>query len=85
MYHWINDDWVIDENDQLIDDKIIVKAIRQGTLCNDSDSDQKCFYNFRDKYMNLPYLAYNIWLEKQSDRTEGLLSFIQWLPPFIAI
>lgn len=85
LYHWINNDWVIDEKDQLIDDKIIVKAIRQGTLCNDSDSDQKCFYNFRDKYRNLPYLAYNIGLEKQSNRTEWLLSFLQWLPPIIAI
>jgi hypothetical protein len=54
-------------------------------LCSNTDSDQKCFYNFRDKYRNLPYLAYNIWLEKQANRSEGLLHFLQDLSPAIAI
>lgn len=85
LYHWINDDWIVEKENPLIDDKIIVKAIRQWTLCNASDSDQKCFYNFREKYRNLPYLAYNIWLEKQANRTDGLRNFLHDLPSIIAI
>jgi hypothetical protein len=33
----------------------------------------------------LPYLAYKIWLEIQTNRTNGLLEFLQDLPPAIAI
>ena len=47
--------------------------------------DQKCLYNFREKYRNLPYLAYRIWLESKWSRTSGLLEFLKDLPPAIAI
>ena len=85
LYHRINDDGLVDKQSSLVDDEIIVNTIKQATLCSNTDSDQKCFYNFRDKYRNLPYLAYNIWLEKQANRSEGLLRFLQDLPPAIAI
>ena len=69
----------------LIDDDVIVKTIKESTLCSDTQDDQECFYNFREKYRNLPYLAYKIWLENQNNRTEWLLEFLQDLPPAIAI
>jgi hypothetical protein len=47
-----------------------MKAIRESSLCNSSDTNQKCFYDFRDKYRNIPYLAYKVGLEKQANRTE---------------
>ena len=84
LYHWINNEWT-DNKNALIDDNVIIKAIRQSALCNASDSDQKCFYSFRDKYRNLPYLAYNIGLEKQANRDLWLLNFLQNLPPIISI
>jgi len=81
LYHWVS--WW--DESSLIDDDIIVEAIRNSALCNDSDSNQKCFYDFRDKYRNIPYLAYKVALEKQANRRDGLLSFLRDLPPAIAI
>ena len=80
LYHWINKDLTT----KLIDDNIIVKAIKDSASC-ENVSEQTCFYNFREKYRNLPYLAYKIWMEKQSNRTKWLLEFLQDLPPAIAI
>ena len=81
LYHWVTGD----SESSLIDDEIIVKAIRDSALCNKSDTNQKCFYDFRDKYRNIPYLAYKVALEKQANRTEWLLNFLRDLPPAIAI
>ena len=81
LYHWVS--W---ENEtSLIDDDIIENAIRESALCNSSDTKQKCFYDFRDKYRDIPYLAYRVGLEKQANRTDWLLSFLRDLPPAIAI
>ena len=85
LYHRISDDWVLSGDTELIDDDVIVSTIKRVTLCQDEDSTQECFYNFREKYRNLPYLAYNVWLEIQEDRTAGLYGFLQDLPPAIAI
>ena len=84
LYHWINGDLSWENVGQLIDDTVIEKAIKDS-VCENNDLDQKCFYDFRDKYRNLPYLAYKIWLENQRDRTKWLLEFLQDLPPAIAI
>lgn len=81
LYHWV--DW--SNESSLIDDNIIAEAIRNSSLCNESDTPQKCFYDFRDKYRNIPYLAYKVALEKQGNRTEWLLNFLRDLPPAIAI
>jgi len=81
LYHWV--EWWNETT--LIDDDIIVKAIRESALCNTSDTNQKCFYDFRDKYRDIPYLAYKVGLEKQANRTDWLLSFLRDLPPAIAI
>jgi hypothetical protein len=81
LYNWVY--WWADTS--LIDDDIIIKAIRDSALCNNSDSNQKCFYDFRNKYRDIPYLAYKVGLEKQADRTDWLLSFLRDLPPAIAI
>ena len=81
LYHWIL--WW--NTTTLIDDNIIVKAIKDSALCNSTTSNQKCFYDFRDKYRNIPYLAYKVALEKQANRTDWLLNFLRDLPPAIAI
>ena len=84
LYHWINW-WGIGQNiGQLVDDSVIEKAIKNSALCR-WELDQKCLYNFREKYRNLPYLAYRIWLESKWSRTSGLLEFLKDLPPAIAI
>ncbi len=83
LYHWINGDEIGIDMNQLIDNSIIEKAIKKSASCK--ELNQKCLYNFREKYRDLPYLAYRIWLENQTNRTAGLLEFLQDLPPAIAI
>jgi len=89
LYHWINDDWVIWEDSPLIDDEVILKTIKDSALCSSSEAEQKCFYNFREKYRNLPYLAYQIGMENyqwgNNARTEWLHDFLKTLPSAIAI
>ena len=85
LYHWINGDLNDENGDVLIDDNVIIKTIKESALCPKDITDQECFYNFREKYRNLPYLAYKIWLEKQNNRTKWLLEFLQELPPALAI
>ena len=83
LYHRIKWDSMDKNNANLIDDDIIIKTIKESATC--TEDDEKCFYNFRDKYRNLPYLAYKIWLQNQNNRTKLLLEFLQDLPPAIAI
>jgi hypothetical protein len=89
LYHWINDDWVLWEDSPLIDDEVILKTIKDSALCSSSEAEQKCFYNFREKYRNLPYLAYQIGMENyqwgNNARTEWLHDFLKTLPSAIAI
>ena len=84
LYHWINGDSTTKNATQLINDDIIVKVIKDSASC-ENVTEQTCFYNFREKYRNLPYLAYKIWMENQDNRTKWLLEFLQDLPPAIAI
>lgn len=83
IYKWINGE--LENHTSLIDEDIIVETIRENALCDVSTSNSECFYNFREKYRDLPYLAYKIWLEHQSNRTQWLLEFLQDLPSVIAI
>lgn len=86
LYHWIKDDGIVEESEQLVDDAIIVKTIRQIASCDEKTKlAQKCFYDFRDKYRDIPYLAYNVGMENQANRTLWLLNFLRDLPPAIAI
>ena len=85
LYHRINYDWTWENITLLIDDKVIIDTIKQNALCESELEPAECFYKFRDKYRSLPYLAYRVWLETQTDRVDGLLEFLRDLPPAIAI
>ena len=41
-------------------DAIMLETIKESTMCDATISNSECFYNFRDKYRDLPYLAYKI-------------------------
>jgi hypothetical protein len=78
--------WIIHAADNiLIDDSIINTTIRENVLCDETRNDNECFYTFREKYRNLPYLAYTIGLLSTKDKTAYLESFLQDLAPIIAI
>lgn len=83
LYHWLNGGW-IDSKIELVDESVIENAIINSASCN-GGLDQRCLYNFREKYRNLPNLAYKVWLENQKNRVSGLLEFLQDLPPALAI
>lgn len=85
LYNWINYDGTWKYDTPLIDDELIVETIKENTMCDSTISDSECFYNFRDKYRNLPYIAYKIWMEKQSNRTNWFREFLKDLPSIIAI
>lgn len=85
LYHRINQDWKGKNVTPLIDEDVIIDAIAWSALCPKWKIDENCFYDFREKYRNLPYLAYKVGLNNQTDRTSWLLSFLQDLPPVIAI
>lgn len=85
LYHRINYSGTWENITPLIDDEIIVDTISQNALCEQDLEPAECFYKFRDKYRNLPYLAYRVWLENQTDRVDGLLEFLRDLPSAIAI
>ena len=85
LYNRINYSWTWDNITPLIDEDVIMETIKQNAPC-EADSDQAaCLYKFRDKYRDLPYLAYRVWLQDQSDRVDGLLEFLRDLPSAIAI
>ena len=85
LYQWINYSWTGKNTNPLIDDALIAMAVKKNANCDPAISDAECFYNFRDKYRNIPYLAYTVWLEKQENRTLWLLNFLQDLPSIITI
>ncbi len=68
----------------LINDTIIDKAIKQVAQCW-NESVEYCYYKFRNKYRNLPSLAYSIWLESNWEKTENLRNFLKDLPQIIKI
>ncbi len=71
------------DKQDLIDQNIIEDAIAESANCKQPKTN-KCYYLFRDKFRNIPYLAYSIawwWIDKVSN----LKLFLQELPPIIKI
>lgn len=80
FYEWIFND----KSNNILNDTIIQKAIVLSANCNDNTSKDVCFYNFRDKYRNLPSLAYTIWVDRW-DKVEQLKVFLKNMPPLFNI
>jgi len=80
LYQWVKE-W---KESNLIDDKIIEDAIKKVAQCS-TESTEYCYYKFRNKYRNLPSLAYRIWFESNKEKTENLRQFLADLPPIIKI
>ena len=81
LYQWVQ--WETEST--LINDEIIDKAIKKIALCWD-ESKEYCYYKFRDKYRDLPSLAYTIWMESiwtWENKTEQLRQFLMDLPQII--
>jgi hypothetical protein len=71
----------------LIDDELINETIKENVLCDATTAEQEsnCFYKFREKYRDLPYLAYTIGIKDASGKSQSFKNFLQDLPPVITI
>ncbi len=73
-------------NINIIDDAVINKTLKNTVSCEENLDINVCYYRFRDKYRNVPELAYNIWrMIIDVDRTVFLKNFLKKLPPIISI
>ena len=82
LYYWIQ--WDDEEPCRLIDEEVIDTTVKKSVPCNDKETEE-CYFDFRDKYRNIPELAYSIWIESVVNKPLALKRFIQDLPPLIAI
>ncbi|MDR3168389.1 MAG: hypothetical protein LBU27_01105 [Candidatus Peribacteria bacterium] len=81
LYQWTK----YQQENILIDDEVINTTIRENVLCDESTSASECFYKFRDKYRDLPYLAYTIGMPTTTNKTQLFEDFLSELPPIISI
>jgi hypothetical protein len=57
LYNWVlGDD---EEPCRLIDEAVIDSAVKKSIVCNNKSSEV-CYFDFRDKYRDIPELAYTI-------------------------
>lgn len=81
LYNWVK--W--DMESSLINDEIVNETIEKVAICSEDEAPEYCYYKFRDKYRNLPSLAYTIWLETNPEKVEYLRNFFRNLPQIIKI
>jgi hypothetical protein len=82
LYYWIL--WDDEEPCRLIDEEVIDATVKKSIVCNDK-GPKVCYFDFRDKYRNIPELAYSIWIESVVNKPLALKRFIKDIPPLIAI
>ena len=80
IYNWIYNSG---EN-TLIDDTIIDNTIKSIISCN-NDSDEVCYYKFRERYRNIPTFWYLLGTNFGTNGAENLKSFMLQLPPIFSI
>ncbi len=68
----------------LIDNTIIDKTIKSIISCN-NDSDEVCYYKFRERYRNIPTFWYLVGTDFGTNGAENLKKFILGLPPIFSI
>ena len=83
LYNWIFDSDTAAS--RLIDDKIIDSTVKQSVICGNDETSEVCYFRFRDKYRNIPELAYSIGLESIVNKPLALKRFYADIPPLIAI
>lgn len=73
------------EPNVLVDPKVVDLAVRESNVCPPTESDESCYFRFRDKYRTLPELAYGIGIESVVNKPLALKKFYASIPPLIAI
>jgi len=68
----------------LVDKEIIDATVKSIVSCN-NQSDEVCYYQFREKYRNIPTLGYLFGTNFASDPTQNLKQFVLSLPPVFSL
>jgi len=72
------------ESNVLIDNKIIDKTIKNIVSCT-NETDEVCYYKFRERYRDIPSFGYLLWTDFGSNGAENLKKFIVQMPPIFSI
>jgi hypothetical protein len=72
-----------DEN-ILIDKNVIDKTVKSIISCN-NQSDEMCYYLFREKYRDIPTFGYIIGTQFGTDPAQNFKKFILSMPPIFSI
>lgn len=81
FYRWLKED----KQNDLINENIILEAMKKTWKCEAKDQNDKCLFKFRDKFSSIYSLAYNIWDINNSNRVQSLKLFLSNLPPLLDI
>jgi len=68
----------------LIDKNVIDKTVKSIISCN-NQSDEVCYYLFREKYRGIPTFGYLIGTDFSTDPAQNFKNFILNLPPLFSI
>jgi len=80
LYQWIYHD----ESNQLVDKTILESTIKSIVSCA-NQSDEMCYYQFREKYRNIPTFGYMITSSMNTDPAASLKRFVLNLPPVFSL
>lgn len=80
LYQWIYHN----ETNKLIDKSVLEATIKSIVSCADQ-SDEVCYYQFREKYRNIPTFGYMITSSMQGDPALSLKKFLLTLPPVFSL
>lgn len=81
LYQWIKND----KENILIDNDLINEAVKKNVFCDDTRQEKECFYSFREKYRNIPQIAYTLGMFGRDNKVADLKSFLTNLPPIITV
>ncbi len=80
IYRWVK----FGEREKYIDKDVIEFVIKRSAFCN--SLDRRCYFNFKQKYINIPVLAYKLGDRNSSWKTKKkfIRDFLNYyLPPLI--
>lgn len=79
LYQWIYNN----QKNILVDKEVIASTIKNSIACT-NESEEKCYYQFREKYRNIPTFGYALG-RATTDPAQNLKKFVLTLPPVFSI
>ena len=80
LYNWVNGTG----DTTLITDDLIIASMKKVVSC-EKESNEMCFYQFREKYRDIPSFAYLFGTDLGKNKTQELKIFLRSMPPIFRI